>query len=538
MLDELAVDNLGILEAARIEPGPGLVVLTGETGAGKTLLLGALRLLLGGTARKDQIGPHGPELTVEGRFLLAEGEAVAARRVSETRGRAYLDGSMVPSKVLTEHIAPSVEVVGQHDALSLADSGVIRRLVDSTLDAEGAAVLAAYHAAHDVHRDLLTREARLGGDVRSIEREIEVLEYQADEIEEAGFTSGDDEDLAARAARLRNAGAIAETVARATSVLEEDRGAVDLLGEAADQLLRAARLDPSLEALAEQATALVEAAGSLGGELRRVGDDLDHDEGDLDHVERRLGLLSDLRRKYGESLEAVIGFGVSARERATELRELLEDAAGLSEALLKSADTLREAAEHLTETRRRAARGIVGRARDHLIDLGFSDPLVDFGFEAMKPTDHGADRITLLFASDASLPAGPVGRNASGGELSRLVLSVRLATSSHDVPVLAFDEIDAGLGGSTAYAMGSKLAALATGRQVLCVTHLPQVAAFADEHFVVDREGATAEVRRVTDEDRIVEITRMLSGLTGSDTGREHAIELIETASETKSSRG
>jgi DNA repair protein RecN (Recombination protein N) len=530
MLDELAVANLGILETARIEPGPGLVVLTGETGAGKTLLLGALRLLLGGTARKDQIGPHGPELTVEGRFVLPGGESVAARRITESKGRAYLDGSMVPSKVLSERLSSSVEIVGQHDALSLTDSAVIRTLIDGVLDASALAVRDDYQNIFSAHQSLLEREARLGGDVRSIEREVEVLDYQADEIEAAGFAPGDDVDLSLRAARLRNGGEIAEALQGALAGLEDDRAGVDLLGEAADHLLRAARLDVSLEPLAAQLGTLVEQASTLGGELRRQAADLDHDAGDLDQVELRLSTLGDLRRKYGESLEAVLTFCESARTRATELRELLDDAAGLSEAILKSAEALADAGTRLTDVRSQAAETIATRATEHLIDLGFSNPVVRFDFAASPPAAHGTDRISLAFASDASLTPVPVGRSASGGELSRLVLSVRLATSADDIPVLAFDEIDAGLGGSTAYAMGSKLAALAENRQVFCVTHLPQVAAFANEHFVVDREGATAQVRLVAGDDRIDEITRMLSGLSDSETGREHAAELLATA--------
>ena len=175
MLDELAVSNLGILETAHIEPGPGLVVISGETGTGKTLLLGALRLLLGGKAHKDQIGPHADELSVEGRFVFEGGEGVAGRRITESRGRAYYDGSMVPARVLAERLGDHVEIVGQHDALSLADAAVIRKLVDGALPAEAVAVKADYTNVYRSHQELLARRARVGGDQRSIEREIEIL---------------------------------------------------------------------------------------------------------------------------------------------------------------------------------------------------------------------------------------------------------------------------------------------------------------------------------------------------------------------------
>ena len=530
MLDELAVSNFGVLDEARIEPRPGLVVVTGETGTGKTLLLGALRLLLGHPARKDQIGPHGDELTVEGRFLLDDCEIAVARRIDDARSRAYLDGSMIPARVLAEKLGSHVEIVGQHDALSLSESAVLRELIDSTLPPAAAPVREAYLTAHEEHEQLLERKAALGGDQRSIEREIEVLEYQAEEIEGAGFAPGDDTELASRAARLRNAGALAEALSHSSLALEDDGAAVDHLGQVADRLLRAARLDTSLGPLAEQAGELVDQATALAGELRRLADDLEHDEGHLDEVERRLGLLGELRRKYGDSLEAILAFGESARARADGLRGLLDDAAGLDEALIKARSVLGDAAAALTAVRREAAVALAGRAVQHLQDLGFSDPVVDFDFASVEPAPHGADRITLRFASDAALTPLPVGRAASGGELSRLVLSVRLAAADEGTPVLAFDEIDAGLGGATAYAMGAKLAALARGRQVLCVTHLPQVAAFATDHYVVERKGATGSVRRVAEEQRTDEITRMLAGLTDSASGRDHAAELLARA--------
>ena len=530
MLDELAVVNLGILSKAHIQPGAGLVVVSGETGTGKTLLLGALRLLLGGTAHRDQIGPHSDELSVEGRFVFDETEGVAARRVTRSRGRAYYDGAMVPAKVLRERLGAYVEIVGQHDALSLSETSVIRRLIDGAMAGDAAAIRDAYSEAYSAHRLLLERQAGLGGDQRSIEREIEILEYQAEDIDAANFESGDDETLAARAGRLRNAGAIVEALGGGLFALEEHGGAVDRLGEAADHLLRAARLDPTLSDLAHDSSELVDSATALAGELRRIAAELDHDGEDLDHVESRLGQLSDLRRKYGDTLEGVLGFGANARSQATELRQLLEGAAGLAEEIEKSCAALERAGATLTAERQATADAVAARVRTHLVDLGFSEPVVEFGFSAVAPAAHGADRITLLFASDAALKPSPVGRTASGGELSRLVLSVRLAAGANDAPVLAFDEIDAGLGGSTAYAMGMKLAALAKGRQVLCVTHLPQVAAFATEHIVVERTGATASVRNVEGDDRLVEITRMLAGLSGSASGRQHAAELLAAA--------
>jgi DNA repair protein RecN (Recombination protein N) len=247
-------------------------------------------------------------------------------------------------------------------------------------------------------------------------------------------------------------------------------------------------------------------------------------------VEGRLARLGDLRRKYGDTLDEILNFGEQAAARAVELDGLLRRAGELEaeeQTALLEADA---AGEDLRAAREQAGARLATSAVGHLRDLGFSDPVVGLDVHPADLSTSGADRITLAFASDAALLPGPVSRVASGGELSRLVLALRLAAGAEDADVVAFDEIDAGIGGTTALAMGRKLAALAASRQVLCVTHLPQVAAFADRHFVVTRNGNRASVRTVAGEERVEELSRMLAGLPGSDKGRDHAAELLTLA--------
>lgn len=530
MLDELSVTNLAILADAHLEPGPGLVVVTGETGTGKTLLLGALRLLLGETSSRDQVGPAGEETRVEARFMLNGRERVAARRLSVNgRSRAYLDGSMVPAAALSEHIAGNVEIVGQHDHLALAGAAGLRRLVDGALDADGKGALAAYAEAWEVLVECRQQLELLGGGLRALERELDMVRFQADEIAEAGFAAGDDVALAADAERLRNRETLVEGLAAAAEALRED-GAGAALDQAAAHLRRVAKHDPALQPLADQAAELSALAGELAGAAENAAEP-SMGEGDaLDAVELRLAVLGDLKRKYGASLDEVLEFGETATRRAGELTNLLDRAEGAEAALAEAEKEVAVRGAALLAARVSAGEKLAKRATAHLISLGFDDPVVHFDVVSAAPGPGGADRITLAFASNRALTPGPVAKTASGGELSRLVLALRLAAGVADADVIAFDEIDAGVGGSTALALGKKLADLAGGRQVLCVTHLPQVAAFADTHYVVDRHGTAAAVRLVDGDDRVQEISRMLAGLTGSEKGRDHAAELLAAA--------
>jgi DNA repair protein RecN (Recombination protein N) len=248
-----------------------------------------------------------------------------------------------------------------------------------------------------------------------------------------------------------------------------------------------------------------------------------------------MAVIGDLRRKYGDTLSHVIGFGREVAARAETLESLLDRADSLTGEIEEARKRLAGNGEALTAARRRAAKSLAETAAGHLSELGFTEPLVRVLLEPASPGPGGCDRVSLRFASDAALEPGPVGRIASGGELSRLVLAINLAAGVADVPIVAFDEIDAGIGGSTALAMGRKLAALAGGRQVLVVTHLPQVAAFADSHFVVERTDTRARVRRVEGRERLAELTRMLGGLPDSERGQSHAAELLALAAEARS---
>jgi len=532
MLEELHVANLGLLADARLEPGSGLVVVTGETGAGKTMLLGALQLLAGDSARRDRVGPASAELVVEGRFSTADGERVAARKVTkEGRSRAYVDGSMATASQLGEAFGSLMEIVAQHDALRLATPAGVLDLVDGSLSAKSKLRLGDYTRAWSELGRLRSDQAELGGDRRALERDLDAVRQQAEEISGAGLTLEEEIDLATQADRLRNAESLTEGLNAAHEALGDDGGAIDRIGNAIAELRRLVALDASLEPMHGQAVAMSDALSELSAEMSGVASSLEHDAAALERVEMRIKALNDLRRKYGETIADVVAFGEQAEAKAAEMERRINAAATLDDDIEKAQALVAECGDALTKARKAAAKKLATAAGSHLGQLGMKDPLVELVFEKVSPGPGGVDRIVLTFASDKSLPAGPVSRIASGGELSRLVLSLRLAAGAGDVPIVAFDEIDAGVGGATALAMGEKLARLSSGRQVFCVSHLPQIAAFADMHVVVERPGGeAATVRIVEGKDRAREIARMLSGLGDTATGLEHAEELLREA--------
>jgi len=535
MLEELHVENLGIIASSRMEPGPGLVAVTGETGAGKTLLLGALHLLRGDAARSDRVGPKGDEALVEGRFVIGDDEIVVSRRVGAGKSRAYVDGAMVPAKALADRLDAMVEIVEQHEHLSLGRETSLRRLLDGLIDS-GDGIASRYTAAWERLVELRAARDRLGGDARALARELDLARHEAREIAAAHLQPGEDADLKATLGRVRHAAELIEALGSAATTMEDEGGAGDLLRSVLERLRSARDLDPSLDPLVTRLETAIVEVDEIAADLRSGAEEIDHDPGALTAMEERLSAISDLKRKYGATADDVIAYGEEAAARAATLEALADRAETIAMDIAAAEREATEAGAALAEARRSAGERLSGGAISLLGELGFRDPVLVIDVDTAPPGPQGADHVTLSFASTSGLTPGPVSRVASGGELSRLVLAVRVAAGVADADVVAFDEIDAGVGGSTALAMGEMLARLSVGRQVLVVTHLPQIAAFADTHFVVDRTGDQAEVRLVDGEERLVELSRMLSGIEGSEQGKGTASELLALAGARKPS--
>lgn len=524
----LRVVNFGVIREAAIDLQPGLNVVTGETGAGKTLLLGGVRLLMGEKADASAVGPAGEEARAEGLLSGDDGDLAVTRLVPRKgRSRAYFGGVLVAADALVESVGGMVEVVGQHDQIALKRPGQVLAIVDAAGGDQLNAVAADYAAAWRDLKTALTDHDALGGDEMALRRELDLTAFQAGEIKRAGLRPGEDSDLETDASRLRNVEEITAHLAEVVSLLGSMS---DDAGEVVARLRKASDLDPSIQAMAGDAEAFAEALVDVARSARQHVEDINSDPEALDAVENRLTAIGDLKRKYGHAIEEILRFGVEAQSRSEEIEGLLARAAAIGDEVAAARQRVESTALRLSGERQRAARILEEGALAHLADLGMESPRLEIRIERIEPGPNGADRAGIWFASDSRIEPGPLGSGASGGELSRLVLAIRLSVPTAAGTTLVFDEVDAGVGGVTALAMGRKLARLAKDQQVLCVTHLPQVAAFADAHFVVSRVGANATARVLTEDERPRELSRMLAGLPESAAGHEAAAELLALA--------
>jgi DNA repair protein RecN (Recombination protein N) len=575
MLAELRIRDLGVIDDAHLEVSAGLNVLTGETGAGKTMVVDALALLLGGRADPGAVRSGRPAALVEGRLHTGDdaqvaaalatagvtdedGEVVVARQVlAEGRSRAQLQGRMATVAVVAEIVRPLVEVHGQHEFQDLLRPGVQRDLLDryageAALDLR-AAFGSGWRRLRAVTRELDDLVAR----AREREREIDLLRHQLEEIDAAQVRVGESAELAAEAERLANAESLQQAAALAHQLLEDDddAGAATALGAAARAVHGPGGHDRALGELGERAQALAAEVGDLASSLRAYAEAVLVDPARLEEINQRMALVRDLERKYGDDEAAILAFAGQAAERLAEL----EGGTLRSESLEAEAAELRHSlagtGAELTAARRAAAARLGEAVRVELADLAMpaaqvevaveQDPSEDgleVGGRRLAATEDGLDRVEFRLAAHPGAPVRPLGRAASGGELSRVMLALRVVLAGVDrTPTLVFDEVDAGVGGRTAAAVGRRLAELARRHQVLVVTHLPQIAAHADRHFTVEKrsdEGSTStDVRLLDNAGRVGELSRMLSGMEGSGHAQAHAEELLAAASEAKNGR-
>ena len=539
MLEELHVRDLALIEEIWLELGPGMTVLTGETGAGKTVLVGALKLLLGDRADATLVRAGAPEALVEGRFSSEGSERTARRRVgADGRSRCYLDGEMATVGALAESLGPLVDLHGQHDHQELLRVASHAVLLDRFADS--APLLDDYREAFRVHSEAAAVLARLEGALADRERHAAALTALLDEIDRVSPEPGEDEAIAARLPRLRHGERLVSASSAAYRAIADEGGAAARLGEATDALAHVTGVDPALDAIATSLADLDERLGAVASALRDYGEGVDHDPVALEQAETRAAALAVLKRSHGPSLDDVIAARAAAE---AELDIMAAGEGGLETARAAVAEAeaaLVTAAGALSSAREQASPSFKERLAEAASDLAMPHARFEVSRTALPRetwTADGPERVEFLYAPAAGEPARPLARIASGGEVSRVMLALKSVLGGADtVPVLVFDEIDSGIGGATALAVGRRLKALAAGRQVLVVTHLAQVAAFADAQLVVERAEqsgrARTSLRAVTGETRVGEIARMLSG---SDTkvSRAHAQELLASVGTT-----
>jgi DNA repair protein RecN (Recombination protein N) len=560
MLTELRIKNFAIIESLTLPLGPGFNVLTGETGAGKSIIVGALGLLLGERGHSDVVRTGSDRATVEGVFdASAHGELIATldergidsddhlvvlrREITAAgRTRAWVNGSTVSTSVLGDIARALVDLHGQHETQSLLDADSQRIVLDAFAGAKSdAAAVEEHHARLSaVRREIAELEARRA----DAERRGDYLKHVAREIADARLQDGEDVRLEAEAQRLENAEEIRESAAALTSAFEdEDAGILAKLAQAQRLLHQLQRLDPTLARLQESFDAGFYSIESIARELSDYAANVDLDPARLGEVRSRRDLLFRLTKKYGPALANVIAAGRDARRELELLDTAALDLRGLEAREANAARDLETRAKTLTARRQEAASGLAKAVGEILPELGMGDGRF---FVELVPLDaigaHGAESVEFRVALNVGHDARPLARVASGGELSRVMLALKTILARLDrVPTLIFDEVDSGIGGKVGQQVGEMLARVAAEHQVFAITHLAQIAARAQRHIVVSkgaRAGVTAaDVRTLSDAERVPEIARMLGGDADSATSQQHARELLKVRPRTASGK-
>jgi DNA repair protein RecN (Recombination protein N) len=535
VLLELHVHDLALVDDVWVEFGPGLSVLTGETGAGKTVLVGALKLLLGERADATLVRSGAAEAVVEGRFDIDGHEVLVRRRVSaEGRSKCTIDGEMATVGAIAELLGPLVDLHGQHDHQALLSPGKHAGYLDRFAGIAAAEALIAYREAyaalHAVTDELATLESALA----DRERQADYLRFQVRDIDALGPRAGEDEALEALLPRLRFGERLTSASASAYQILRGEAGATDALSEGIAALSAASGLDPAFDGLRDRLLKLTDDVEALTAEVRDYAEGIDHDPKVLDETESRLAAIGALKRKYGPTLEDVLRTREDAQRRLAALdagEEGLADARRRMEAAVSSLSDAGTAVAGVRDAVTNDFEAALAReARDLALPKAvFSVQRTRLPFESWS--EDGPERVEFLFSSSAGDPPRPLAKIASGGEISRVMLALKGVLGVADkTPVLVFDEVDAGIGGATAIAVGERLSLLAETRQVLVVTHLAQVASFAHRQIVVfrgDHDGrAVTRTTEVEGEERVAEIARMLSG-DASEASVAHARELL-----------
>jgi DNA repair protein RecN (Recombination protein N) len=567
VLLELRIENLLLIERAELRPGDGLTAITGETGAGKTVLAHALDLLLGGKPRPGMVRPGAPEAYVEGVFELPDGlleepeftdlrervgedldgagggsalaEIVLARRVSSGgRTRAFVQGRSAAAADLAALGGRLVAFFGQHEHRKLTLASAQLDLLDGFCGREHMELRAALGAAHArvrvLERDLAELRERAG----TRDRDLDLLTFEIEEIEALDPTEEEKTALIAERSRLREldgllaaAGAGAEAIAPSG-----DEAGVSILLSGAEQLAQSVReADPEMELLATRLTGLRLEADDLGADLRRYADSLEAEPGRLEVVEERLDLYDRLERKHGGSVAAVLAHAERCRAERARLEQAEVETERARAALADSLAERAGLAARLSAGRRDATPHLAKRVLAELSSLAMEGAEFEV---VLEPRDEigptGAERVEFLLAPNPGVPAAPIRDAASGGELSRVMLALMTVAGAGESRTLVFDEVDAGVGGQTARAVGERLRALGDGRQVLCITHLPQIAALASAHFRIEKsaetETALTTVEALEGDGVVAELCRMLGAEASDKAARRHAEELLAAA--------
>ncbi|HRK34275.1 MAG TPA: DNA repair protein RecN [Candidatus Hydrogenedentes bacterium] len=550
MLELLRIQNYALIEDLEVEFQPGFNVLTGETGAGKSIIIGALNLVLGSRASSEIVREGAEKAKIEAVFriikpskrlkaLLEEfgvevdqGELLLSRTITaDARSRAFACGTMLPLNQLAQIGDELVDLHGQHDHQSLLQTERQMELVDSFAGAEKDAALTAelVMALRDIDKKISGLEA----DDRDRARRVEFLKFEVSEINSAGLQSGEEEELRTRRNLITNAERVFTLATTAYNALYEGESetAIDQLDTALAAIADLQRIDPQFDPIAEILNGIRAGLESASAELRAYTEAVEYDANELDTLNLRLTKLSDLKRKFGESVDAILAYRDKAQLEIEQFEQRDEVLSKLRSERLRIESDANAAAAGLSKKRKAAAQRLDKKVTIALQDLGMKGATFCTRIDVIPLQKSGIDHVEFLLAANQGERPKPLRQVASGGEISRVMLAIKTVLASDDkIPTLIFDEIDSGVGGAVAVRIAARLGELAATHQTICITHLPQIAAAAQHHFIVEKETVkgrtTTRVRAVAGDTRVEEVARLLDGSL-TDVSVKHAAELL-----------
>ena len=551
MLSCLQIENVAVIQKAEVHFQPGLNVLTGETGAGKSILIDSINAILGNRTSKDLVRTGASKAVIRASFaqipdvvldkLEAAGyersaELLLSREITaEGKSSCRINGMPTTAAVLRELCGGLININGQHDSVGLLNPAHHLSILDDY--AQNAKLYQEYYV---LYRSLVKVKKELDAmitDEAEKQRRIDLLSYQVQEIEEAGLTAGEEQTLEARRKVLANASTIRDRVAKAHALLSGDDdtpGAVDLLGEASNAMDTAAQLDESLSGVSGTLMDLYYSAKDAAAELIDRLDAYDTNDAELDEIEQRLDLLYRLKRKYGDTVEDIIAFGQKAREELEQIQFSEQRHDQLQAEKLRLYGLAREKAEALTQTRLKAFDELNARITDTLQFLNMPGVRMTLHHARGPLASHGQDSVEFYISTNAGEAPKPLARIASGGELSRITLAIKNALADRDaVPTVIYDEIDSGVSGKAAGRIGEVLRQSAQGHQILCITHAAQIAALADCHLLIQggvtNDRTYTEIHPLDTEGRVEALARLISGDHVTELSRANAREMLGT---------
>lgn len=551
MLSCLQIENVAVIQKAEVHFQPGLNVLTGETGAGKSILIDSINAILGNRTSKDLVRTGASKAVIRASFaqipdvVLDKLEAAGYERsaelllcreiTAEGKSSCRINGMPTTAAVLRELCGGLININGQHDSVGLLNPAHHLSILDDY--AQNAKLYQEYYV---LYRSLVKVKKELDAmitDEAEKQRRIDLLSYQVQEIEEAGLTAGEEQTLESRRKVLANASTIRDRVAKAHALLSGDDdtpGAVDLLGEASNAMDTAAQLDESLSGVSGTLMDLYYSAKDAAAELIDRLDAYDTNDAELDEIEQRLDLLYRLKRKYGDTVEDIIAFGQKAREELEQIQFSEQRHDQLQAEKLRLYGLAREKAEALTQTRLKAFDELNARITDTLQFLNMPGVRMTLHHARGPLASHGQDSVEFYISTNPGEAPKPLARIASGGELSRITLAIKNALADRDaVPTVIYDEIDSGVSGKAAGRIGEVLRQSARGHQILCITHTAQIAALADCHLLIQKnvtnERTYTEIHPLDTEGRVEALARLISGDHVTELSRANAREMLGT---------